>query len=83
MKKLILVLAVLFTVSFAQAQAIGNTAVKTEKTAQVQTTPANKTTRTVHHRKHPKDKKIAKKGTKAAVHHRKHAKKNKHEANQE
>ncbi len=82
MKKHILVLAVLFTVSFAQAQTNGNTAVKAEKTAKVKTTPAKKATKTVHHKVYKKatvhhaataHKTVAKKGTRATVNHSKHA----------
>ncbi|MBE0649624.1 MAG: hypothetical protein IH595_02170 [Bacteroidales bacterium] len=81
MKKLILVLAVLFTVSFTQAQTTGDAAAKTEKTAQVKTTPAKKATKTVHHKVYAKatvhhsktaaHKTVAKKETKATVHHSK------------
>lgn len=75
MKKLILVLAVLFTVSFIQAQTTGKKTVKAEKTAHVKSTHAKKTTKAVHHKTYAKapvhhsktavHKKVAKKSTTA------------------
>ena len=83
MKKLILVLAVLFTVSFAMAQTTGKKTAKAEKTAQVKTKHAKKTTKAVHHKTYAKapvhhskkaaHKTVVKKGTKATVHHSKAA----------